>query len=269
MSVVRIARAGLVAALIVCFGVGASPPPVGGLGVQVTPGKIEVAITPGTVVNVPVTVESTADFPVHIQTTTGNFSVADDGTYHYVHASSEGASLATWIVLRPREFDIAPHSFQEVQFTLVVPNRPLRGEYAGVVFIQTRPPRMHGAGVGVGVSARYADKVYATVAGTGVRDGRVETISAVPGQTDERYRVVFENTGTMHEYLNGRVEVMRSGSLVQSLPFRKNTLVERGGLRTLEVTGARLAPAAYDVVAVIDYGGGSRTGGKFHLEVHS
>jgi hypothetical protein len=119
------------------------------------------------------------------------------------------------------------------------------------------------------LAERFADKVYATVAGTGTREGRVERVVAQADGNKERYRITFRDTGNVHEYLNGRIEVLRSGAVVQTLALPKNTVVERGGERNIEVTGDRLAPAAYDIVAIVDYGAGSKTGGKVHLETHN
>jgi hypothetical protein len=256
-------RAALAGAVLLMLGMPA--PAHAGSGITVTPGKIEVAIKPGAVVNVPVIVRNPDSAPSHITITAGDFTIDDAGTYTYTHPAH--GSLATWLALRPREFDVAANSFQQVQLTLLVPQREMSGEYAGVLLFQTRAPRVRG---GMSISARYADKVYATVEGTGKRGGVVEHIGAtLDPQGTEHYTVVFHNSGNMHEYLNGRVDIVRNGTVLQTLPFHKNVLVERGTDRTLEVTGSRLAPAAYDVVAIIDYGGDQRTGGKFHLETHN
>jgi hypothetical protein len=259
-------RLAALAALIATFGAGTSS---GGFGMRVTPGRIDLQISPGVTSSVPVTVANTSDVPLHVVVTSGEFTIDDSGTYAYAPPSGQGTSLANWLAIRPREFDVAPQSFQQVELSVIVPGRQLSGEYAGVVFFQTRPGRdtLH-RGVGVALAERYADKVYATVAGTGTRDGRVERVAADAIGGKERYRVVFRNTGNVHEYLNGRIEVLRSGAVVQTVALPKNTLVERGGERNIEVTGDRLAPAAYDVVAIVDYGAG-KTGGKIHLETHT
>jgi len=259
-------RYAALAALLATLG---AAPYGGGIGLSVVPGRIDVQISPGEVTNVPVMVSNASDAPMHIVVTSGEFTIDDTGTYAYSPPSGQGNSLATWLAIRPREFDIAPESFQQVQLSVVVPARRLSGEYAGVVFFQTRPGRaaLH-QGAGMAFAERYADKVYATVAGTGTRDGRVEHVLAAVKDGKEQYRVAFRNTGNVHEFLNGRIEVLRNGAVVQSLAMPKNTLVERGGERNIVVTGDRLAPAAYDIVAIIDYGGGSKTGGKVHFEAH-
>jgi len=260
------ARLVALAALIVTLGAGTSS---AGLGLRVVPGRIDIEISPGMTSSVPVTVANTSDYPLHIVVTSGEFTIDDTGMYDYRPPSDQGTSLATWLAIRPREFDIAPQSFQQVELSVIVPRRRLSGEYAGVIFFQTRPGRddLH-RGVGVALAERYADKVYATVAGTGTRDGSIEHVAVDASGNTERYRVAFRNTGNVHEYLNGRIQVLRSGVVVQTLALPKNTLVERGGERNIEVTGDRLAPAAYDVVAIVDYGAG-KTGGKIHLDTHN
>jgi hypothetical protein len=259
---VRIAAlAGLIAAI------GAAPlesAPPSGIGLNVTPGKIEIAMRPGSIVNVPVTVRNDSPLPAHVVLSAGDFTVDDDGVYHYDVPGTVRTSLAEWIAVRPREFDIAPQSIQQIQFTLLVPERELTGEYSGVLFVQTRSPRTPGA---MGFSARFADKVYAVVSGTAQHGGRVDGIRAgLDTDGNERYRIAFRNSGNLHEYVNGRLEIRRDGVVTQTLPLPKNVLVERGGERTIDVDGTRLMPGAYDIVAVVDYGGDQRTGGRIHFD---
>jgi len=258
----RLASLSALAATLGAAPLAAAP---GGLGLSVTPGKIELTIHPGSTANIPVLVRNDSPLPAHVVLSMADFTVDDAGTYHYEAPSPNGTSLATWLAVRPREFDIAAGSFQQIQVSVIVPDRELSGEYAGVLFIQTRPPREPG---GMTFSARFADKVYATV-GSAHRDGRVDRVDAErDGTGKEHYRVVFHNTGTMHVYLNGRIEIRRDGAVVQALALPKNVLVERGGERTIEVAGNRLTPAPYDIVAIVDYGGDTRTGGRVHFDAH-
>jgi hypothetical protein len=131
ISVTRLAAFG---ALIATLAI--APSPTGGVGLRVVPGKIEVDVTPGMAANVPVTVSNVSDYPAHVVISTGEYTVDDAGLYHYAQPTGGGTSLAKWIALRPREFDMPPQSFQQVQLSLLVPRGELRGEYAGVIFIQ-------------------------------------------------------------------------------------------------------------------------------------
>jgi hypothetical protein len=257
-------RIGLFGILLATLG--AAPPAVepGGISLNVVPGKIDVTVRPGAVANLPITVRNDSTSATHIVVNAADFVVNDDGTYRYDAPGAKPLSLATWIAIRPREFDVPANSFQLVQVSLLVPERDLSGEYSGVLLVQTHPARERGS---MAFSARFAAKVYATITGTMRRSGRVDRVSAAAdGTGNERYRIVFSNTGNVHAYLNGRIEVRRGGAVLQTLALPKNVLVERGGERTIDVMGPRLAPAAYDIVAVVDYGGDERTGGKVHLD---
>jgi hypothetical protein len=256
------ARIGALAILAVTLGVAPDAPP-GGLSITVTPGKIDVTVRAGEIANIPVTVRNDAILPTHVVLTSSNFMVADDGTYHY-DIPAGASSLTTWIAVRPREFDLAPNSFQQVQVSLLVPDRGMSGEYAGALLVGTRAPRDRGS---MAFSARFAAKVYAVINGTGRKDGRVERVSAgIDESGNERYHIAFHNSGNTHVYLNGRIEVRRDGTAIQTLPLPKNIIVERGGDRNIDVSGPRLAPAGYEIIAVVDYGGDQRTGGKIHLD---
>jgi len=259
-----LSRIGSIGALLVTFGAAPLAPSPGGIGLAVAPGKIDLTVRPGAIANIPVTVRNDATLPAHIVLSIADFAIGDDGTYRYDAPGVKPMSLASWIAVRPREFDLPAQSFQQVQVSLLVPEGELSGEYAGVLLVQTRPSRERGS---MAFSARFAAKVYATITGTARRDGRVDSVAADPdGAGNERYRIAFHNTGNTHLYLNGHVEIRRSGEIVQTLALPKNVLVERGGERHVQVTGARLAPAVYDIVAVIDYGGDQRTGGRIHFD---
>lgn len=168
---------------------GAPSAPAAGIGLNVTPGKIEIAIRPGAIVNVPVTVRNDSDAAAHIVLATSDFSVDDSGTNHFEPAGSHSNSDATWIAVRPREFDLEPQAFVQVLVSVLAPERELEGEYAGVLFVQTRPVRERGA---LAFSARFAAKIYASVTGTTHRSGRVERLTASTDSSGaERYRVDF------------------------------------------------------------------------------
>jgi hypothetical protein len=47
-----------------------------------------------------------------------------------------------------------------------------------------------------------------------------------------------------------------------------NMLVERGGVRMIELAGKPLEPGTYQAIATIDYGGKTETGGQINFEVH-
>ncbi len=259
-----LARTTSIAALLATLGAAPFAPQPSGIGLNVTPGKIEIGLRSGAIINLPLTVRNDSPVATHVVLSVGDFTVDDDGVYHYTAAGTTTHSLASWIAVRPREFDLPPTSMQQIQFTLLVPERQFDGEYSGVLFVQTRAPRVPGV---MGFSARFADKVYAIAPGTAEHGGRVESIRAgIDPSGQEHYSVAFRNSGNVHEYLNGRIEILRGGDVAQTLPLPKNVLVERGDERTIDITGMRLQPGPYDIVAVVDYGGDKRTGGRIHFD---
>jgi hypothetical protein len=250
----------LAAALIAAPGASAGP----GIGINVDPGKVDIDVSPAGIYNVALLVRNENDEAVHIQSSAADFRVGDDGTYAYARGGSLPTSLTPWLAMNPREFDLAPGAFRQVQLTIQVPDRrALSGEYAGVLFFQTRLGRQRSA---LSFSARIATKVYATIAGTAKVAGEVASMSAQPSGAGEFYRVVFKNAGNTHVYVSGHLEVRRGGSLVETLPMPPSMLVERGGDRVVELGGARLQPGVYDALAVLDYGGSSRTGGRIRFD---
>ncbi|HEX8805377.1 MAG TPA: hypothetical protein VF741_00455 [Candidatus Aquilonibacter sp.] len=237
-----------------------------GLGISVTPGKFEAAMPPGTTYNVPVTVANTSDASVHILASLSDFSLSLGGNYEFEKIGTQPYSLLRWAAIKPREFDIPPGTSQQVQLTIAMPSDTnLSGEYAGIVFFQTRPER-HGGGVAF--SARVAAKFYITVPNTVQINGAITKMTSARGAGRQIYRVLFRNTGNAHEYLRGQLIVQKGGSVVYQVPMPDNMLVERGGERLIEVTGKALEPGAYQAIATVDYGGKTETGGQINFDVH-
>ncbi len=237
-----------------------------GLGITVTPGKFEASIPLGTTYNVPVTVANTTTNSVHILASLSDFSLSQGGNYEFEKIGTSEYSLLRWGSIRPREFDIPAGTSQQVQLTIAVPSDDkLSGEYAGIVFFQTRPERRQG---GVAFSARVASKFYITIPNTVQVNGAITKMTSAKAQGRQVYRVLFKNVGNAHEYLRGQVTVQKAGTVLYQVPMPDNMLVERGGVRMIELTGKPLEPGTYQAIATIDYGGKTETGGEINFEVH-
>ncbi len=138
------------------------------------------------------------------------------------------------------------------------------GEYSTLVFFQTRPTRKAG---GVAFSERIASKVYEVVPASIRIGGEVEDVEAKTVAAGQQYLVGFKNTGNVHVYLNGRVEIKQGGQIVDRVTVPAHTLVERSGVAILDVTGKKLPPGSYSATAYVDYGGPNLTGGQAHFTV--
>ncbi|MBV8637322.1 MAG: hypothetical protein JO322_04505 [Candidatus Eremiobacteraeota bacterium] len=235
------------------------------LGMTVTPGKLEVAIPLGTTFNVPVSVQNTSFSQSHILASMVDFGVAPNGDYQFEKVGSREFSLLKWAAIRPREFDIPAGTTQQVQLTVSVPSdQKLSGEYAGIIFFQTRPERHGGA---VAFSARVASKIYETIPGTVKIDGAITKMTSTKAPGGQSYRIAFKNTGNAHVYLRGMLMVQKGSSVIEQIALPENMLVERDGQRVIDVKGKALEPGSYQAIATVDYGGKTETGGQITFEV--
>jgi hypothetical protein len=234
------------------------------LGLDVSPAKFELAMKPGTSYNIPVTVHNGGVDATHIQVTLVDFGVAMNGDYQIDRAGARPFSLMRWASVNPREFDLPASTAQQVRLSLALPSgEKLSGEYAGIAFFQTRAVRHAGA---VALSARVGSKFYLTIPGTVKIDGAITKMTAGTGASAQVYRVLYKNLGNAHEYLNGVVQVRKNGQTLQQIPMQREMLVERGGERLIEVEGNALAAGKYEILAMIDYGGKTQTGGEIVYE---
>ncbi len=237
-----------------------------GLGLDVAPAKLEVSISAGGTYSVPITVHNSSAQPTHVQASMVDFGVDSNGSYEFEKVGSRPYSLLRSASIRPREFDLPPGNSQQIQLTIIMPSgSSLTGEYAGIVFFQTRPER--GAGNSVSFSARVASKIYETIPGTVKTEGAITKMASSRAGDGQSYRVQFNNTGNVHVYLRGQVQVQKGGSVVDRIALPDEALVERGGTRIMNVTGKKLAPGTYQAIATIDYGGKTQTGGAIEFTV--
>jgi hypothetical protein len=236
------------------------------IGLTVTPGKFEASIPLGTTYNVPITVANTSSLQTHVQATMLDFGTAQNGDPLFQKLGTREDSVLRWAALRPREFDVPAGTSQQVQLTLAIPsNQQLTGEYAGIIFFQTRPERRGG---GVVFSARVGAKIYVTIPGTEKIDGAITKMSSAKGSSGEVYRVLFKNTGNAHVYCRGQVTVQKGGTVVDQVAMPDSMLVERGTDRLVEVRGKALPAGTYQAIATMDYGGKTETGGEINFDVH-
>lgn len=245
-------------------GVAQTPRGLSTLGINVSPAKFELSMTPGASYNIPITIQNGSTDTTHIQAYMVDFGLTQSGDYKFQKPGSGPYSLMRWASINPREFDLPAATTQQVRLSLAVPKESnLSGEYAGIVFFQTRPVRRAHA---VSFSIRIATKIYLTIPGTVKIAGAIAKMTASPGAGVETYRVLFKNTGNAHIYLNGNLEVRKDGKLVERIPLPSNELVERGEDRLIEVSGKSLPAGKYQAIALVDYGGSTVTGGEIAFQ---
>jgi hypothetical protein len=239
--------------------IAAAYPAPADLSLDVAPAKIELQVTPGQSVPIPITVRNSGDAPLHIQASMVDFAVSAGGNYIFSKPGTSRYSMAGWATINPREFDVAPNSFQLVRLQVNVPHG-ITGEYSGIAFFQTRPLRHSGGGISF--SERVASKIYLYAGNTIRIDGGIDGIAVKETAIGERFLIGFKNTGSAHLYLNGSIEIKKGSNIVDRVPLPQQILVDRNGRRVIEAYSQKLPPGQYSALALIDFGGPNLAGGQ-------
>jgi len=231
-------------------------PAAADLSLDVTPAQYEFQATAGTQTTFPIMVRNVGAGTVHVVATLIDMDTSAGGA-RFLPPGSKKFSSSRWSLINPREFDIPANGVQQVRYTVSMP-ATAHGEYTAFVFFTTRPPRKPG---GFGIAESVASKLYA-VAGDAVPGGAVDSVSTLPATSGRDYSVKFLNTGSMHEYVGGVVNVTKDGAPVDHVMLPGKRLVPRGEAATITAEGKKLPAGTYSAVAIVDYGGTARVAGK-------
>jgi len=183
-------------------------------------------------------------------------------------------SAADWVSVAPTQFELDPGGVQEVRFTLSVPDgSPLEGTYWTAVMVEATPKRTEEQpGTQIVVKRRFGVKIYATIAGTGSKDGQVSDLEH-HGLNPLWVTFEFLNRGTLNlKEVTGWVEVRDvTGATLETIPvgpfpvlpgFKRRILAQSARPR-----GEVLPPGDYVILAVLDFGGDSLVGAQLVLRV--
>jgi len=226
------------------------------LSLDVTPAQYEFQANAGTQTTFPIMVRNVGGGSVHVVATLVDMDTSSGGA-RFLAPGTKKFSASRWSLINPREFDIPQNGVQQVRYTVSMPGTA-HGEYTSFVFFTTRPPRKPG---GFGIAESVASKLYA-VAGDAVPGGAVDNVSTEPEAGGRAYSVKFLNTGSMHVYVGGVINVTKDGAPVEKITLPSRRLVPRGESAIVTAEGKKLPAGTYTAIAIVDYGGTSRVAGK-------
>jgi len=233
-------------------------PAAADLSLDVTPAQYEFQASAGTQTTFPIMVRNVGNGTVHVVATLADVDTsAENGAARFLPPGTKKFSAGRFSALNPREFDIPVDGVQQVRYTVTMPHTA-RGEYSSFVFFTTRPPRKPG---GFGIAESVASRLYA-VAGDAIPGGAVDGVSSLPVLSGREYSVKFLNTGSMHEYVGGIVNILKDGSPVDHITLPAHRLVQRGEAAIVTAEGKKLPAGTYSAIAIVDFGGASRVAGK-------
>jgi hypothetical protein len=228
------------------------------MSLDVLPAKSEFVVDAGHTQTFAVSVRNDGAETTHVQTSLSDFTIDENGEHRLLAAGTTPFSLAPYLSIRPREFDVAPGQMQQIVISFALPADNV-GEFAAIAFFETRATRFSSS---LAVNERVASKMYAVARGTERIDGAVDDVKVRVAQDGEHLAVGFANVGNIHEYVSGYVDIRRSGVLVQHVHLADNQLVERNDRVVFQASVKPLPRGLYDLTAVCDYRGATRAAAR-------
>lgn len=178
-------------------------------------------------------------------------------------------SASDWITVAPRKFTLAPGATQEVTFTVNVPATGVDGTYWGAILIEGSPHQVEREGATVLAVERFGVKVYVTITGTEVREGRVIRVRKV-SLNPLTFKITFANTGNVQLRPTGTVTIIsQSGETVRTIAVEEFPVLP-GAVQTITVkdpSSDPLPPGIYRALVMLDYGGENPVGGTRDFRV--
>lgn len=234
----------------------------------VSPSKLELLLGPGESTTEIIRVTNSSPERTHFKAYVMDWLLSQEGEFITIPPGTGEHSASSWTKVVPTEFDLGPGETQDARVSINVP-RGVSGEYRTVVFFESAPSQVSGM-FGVSVVGRIGVVVYVNIRGTIKREGDVVDLTVDYDRSKEILtgRIGFENTGNTHLVLNATVELRDTGGRRVALiePPRGVCLPESYVQLPFKWHGT-LLPGEYIVLAVVDYGGATRTAGQTMLEV--
>ena len=241
-------------------------------GLQISQIEFDLVVEQGQVYSLTFLVRNDAERAQTIKLYLGDWDRDLDGTNRFYPPGTIERSLAGWLSLPFTQLTLGPEEAAEVKAELSVPpsdEATLAGTYWGIIFVQGEPRPLEQAGTTVMAIERFGVKVYATIAGTEVSEGRVAKLEVTPGEEGYQVEVYYENTGNVHQRVAGTLEVIdRTGAVVQELELGEFPILP-GAVRRVAANLPLLARGIYQLRAVMDYGGETLVAGVTVLRVRS
>ena len=237
----------------------ASPVLAGGL--NVSGGKIEVSVTPGSNSTHVINVQNTSDAAMNIGVDIEGYGVSSGNDFVVLSPANDISpySARQWLSVTPASFSLAPGDSQNVTVTVNVPAGTGAGGRYAIVMIQTIPP----PGEQVATVSAIAARVMLTVNGY-----CVDTSSQVTGITSTNststttagVTVTLADNGNYYFYPQINVTLMNGNTAVATGSVDTGWPVLPGYSRQyqLNLTGAGTLPAGkYEAEIKVDDSSGN------------
>lgn len=189
-----------------------------GLGIGISPVKIEGVVDPGQILQEQVKVTNNSGGSVTFYAYLKDFKASDDenGSPEIIApGSEEGYFLASWIDVTSEGIQFAPYEEKTISFTIAVPEETGPGGYYGGIYFGTQPPDIRinaeEKGAGMAIGQQTGCLVLLQVKGDVYEEARIREFNTDKELYNTPFDVQFitriENMGNVHVKPYGAVTI--------------------------------------------------------------
>lgn len=206
-----------------------------GVGIKISPIRIENLVDPGEIMSDYVEVFNESNTRVTYYVYLKDFKAGDEtGAPRLIAPGSEdGYFLASWIDITGEGIELGPGESKKVPFTITVPETTGPGGYYGGIYFGTQPPKLdvEGAekGAGIAIAQQTGCLILLQVKGDALEEARIREFNTAKDLYSTPFDVEFfvrvENLGNVHVKPHGAVTITNMfGKEVAMIRFN-----EKGG----------------------------------------
>lgn len=239
----------------------------------VSPPRMELSLSGGSSATEAVEITNQgADF-LELKAYLMDWELGPEDSFVYRRPGSLKNSSSAWVRVNPQVIRLEPKDKQLVRITVSAP-KEAQGSYWTVLFFESKPEPARGGRMGVTLSGRVGVLIYAVVAGTEARSGKILNLQ-VKKDKENKYNLslTFENTGNLHYRPQGSWEIkneagkrVKKGEIEDFVVLPKTQRVREIPLGSAEGSEV-LTPGKYTLSVVLDYGAPDLVGGDLIFEV--
>lgn len=259
-------------------------PAIGHCSISIMPMEVQLPVThPGARLTNDIEVYNSGDAAIHVTSSVMDWSMTLSGHKQFHEPGTQPLSCALWIQLNPVEFSLAPGKSMRVRYSIATPVDMTQEHWAMIFFTSRTVPKESDNRFALSIQTRIGCSILVTPASEAPLQGKItamtlqtlaapETQPAAPAGSPllPKVQVTFVNPNPVSVRLTGTVEARSTdGQLIATGKITPaKALVLTGATRELSAQFDKpLPPGAYQIKAVIDYGGKELIGGTLNATV--
>jgi hypothetical protein len=255
----------------------------GGIQLSIAPLRVEYNLNPSSLQTEAIRISNDGDDPSHLAVTTNDWTLSSGGTPDFLNPTApppDEFSCGSWITLNPAEFDLPPHSFQIVRFTIRVPAGVRPGGYRTAILFSTVPSplQLTRDQKAIRTRVRLATVVYVKIGNPEVRGtiAGMELAPGSPGPHDEpdkptwEIRVPVRNEGTTYFRANGDVKLLgENGQELDDFKIESQVVLPASTRVFVFKHAGDLPPGSYGLTCTMDIGMPAVLQSERHLTIQA